>query len=156
DAWHNRRSQVDEQAASLTGHLQHAAGGQQEAVELRAELLEQAARSIAQSFDPTHGGFGAAPKFPHPMDLRLLLHVWHRRRNDNLLHIVTLTLDKMASGGMYDQLGGGFHRYSVDERWLVPHFEKMLYDNALLVPCYVDAYRVTGNADYARIARETC
>ncbi len=90
------------------------------------------------------------------MDLRLLLNAWRRSPGQNVLHLVTHTLDKMAAGGMYDQLGGGFHRYSVDERWLVPHFEKMLYDNALLAPCYVDAYRVTGNQEYARIARETC
>ncbi len=90
------------------------------------------------------------------MDLRLLLNAWRRSPGENVLHLVTFTLDKMAAGGMYDQLGGGFHRYSVDERWLVPHFEKMLYDNALLAPCYVDAYRVTGNVEYARIARETC
>jgi uncharacterized protein YyaL (SSP411 family) len=90
------------------------------------------------------------------MDLRLLARVWRRTRSDSLLGVITLTLDKMAAGGMYDQLGGGFHRYSVDECWLVPHFEKMLYDNALLVPCYLDAFLITANPDYARVARETC
>ena len=109
------------------------------------------------------------------MDLRLLLRVWRGRSNDEvrrtktktpgggrtkirtatLLHMVTHTLDKMAAGGIYDQLGGGFHRYSVDERWLVPHFEKMLYDNALLIGCICRAYQVTKNDDYARVARET-
>ena len=103
-----------------------------------------------------HGGFGGAPKFPHPMDLRVLLRLWKRHRKPGLLEMVTTTLDKMAAGGIYDQLGGGFHRYSVDERWLVPHFEKMLYDNALLTTCYVEAFQATGNAEYARVARETC
>ena len=91
------------------------------------------------------------------MDLRLLLRtVAAASPATILLDMVTHTLDKMAAGGIYDQLGGGFHRYSVDERWLVPHFEKMLYDNALLAPCYVEAYLATGNSDYARVVRETC
>jgi hypothetical protein len=90
------------------------------------------------------------------MDLQVLLRLWKRHRKPGLLEMVTSTLDKMAAGGIYDQLGGGFHRYSVDERWLVPHFEKMLYDNALLTTCYVEAFQATGNAEYARIARETC
>jgi uncharacterized protein YyaL (SSP411 family) len=156
DAWQNRRGQAIEQAETLTQHLQIAATPQPGQAELGPELSEHAALALARSFDPTHGGFGGAPKFPHPMDLRLLLHAWRRRPDADRLHIVTHTLTKMAAGGMYDQLGGGFHRYSVDERWLVPHFEKMLYDNALLVPCYVDAYRVTGREDFARVARETC
>jgi uncharacterized protein len=162
DAWQNRREQVVEQGDSLTEHLHSISAPQVEPGELDVKLMDNAVAALEQSFDPTHGGFGAAPKFPHPFDLRLLMHAWHRRgggpreRRAALLHLVTLTLDKMAAGGMYDQLGGGFHRYSVDERWLVPHFEKMLYDNALLVPCYLDAYRITGDADYARVARETC
>ncbi len=90
------------------------------------------------------------------MDLRLLLRVWRRTGERGLLEMVTLTLDKMAAGGMYDQLGGGFHRYSVDERWLVPHFEKMLYDNALLTTAYAEAYLATGSERYARVVRETC
>src|SRR4029077_14439792 len=84
----------------------------------------------------------------HPMDLRLILRQWQRAPRDGLLKLVTLTLDKMAAGGMYDQLGGGFHRYSVDDHWLVPHFEKMLYDNALLTSAYVEAYQATGNPLY--------
>jgi uncharacterized protein YyaL (SSP411 family) len=89
------------------------------------------------------------------MDLRVLLRIWQRAPRDELLRLVTFTLEKMAAGGIYDQLGGGFHRYSVDERWLVPHFEKMLYDNALLAVCYVEAFQCTGRDDFARIARET-
>ena len=173
DAWKNRRPQAVEQADELTKHLQQAASpaGAGGAGELTDKLLFDAATALERSFDPRHGGFGGAPKFPHPMDLRLLLRVWNRTGRasgtraapvaasgthaDASLHMVTHTLDKMAAGGIYDQLGGGFHRYSVDERWLVPHFEKMLYDNAQLIGCYVDAYLVTKNEDYARVARET-
>jgi uncharacterized protein YyaL (SSP411 family) len=156
DAWRNRRAQAIEQAASLTDHLQQVTAIARGDGEPGLGILDRAAASLRQSFDAVHGGFGSAPKFPHPMDLRVLLRVWQRTRDAELLDMVRLTLDKMAAGGMYDQLGGGFHRYSVDERWLVPHFEKMLYDNALLVPCYVEAFLATGNTDYARVARETC
>jgi uncharacterized protein YyaL (SSP411 family) len=156
DAWQNRRQQVVEQASDLTAHLRElggAAGGQRE---LSPKLLESAAGSLGRAFDPQYGGFGRAPKFPHPMDLRMLLRAWRRSGQPRLLEMVTLTLDRMAAGGMYDQLGGGFHRYSVDERWLVPHFEKMLYDNALLTSAYADAYLATGYERYARVLRETC
>jgi uncharacterized protein YyaL (SSP411 family) len=160
DAWKNRRQQAVEQAAELTRHLQQSAApaGAGDGSTLSERLLLDAATSLERNFDHRHGGFGGAPKFPHPMDLRLLLRVWRRAEGtatDNLLHVVTHTLDKMAAGGIYDHLGGGFHRYSVDERWLVPHFEKMLYDNALLIGAYVDAYLATGNDHYARVARET-
>ena len=107
------------------------------------------------SFDPQHGGFGQCTEFPQPIDLQVLLRVWHRERNPHTLHMVRLTLDQMAAGGMYDHLGGGFARYSVDDRWLVPHFEKMLYDNALLAEAYLDGYLATGDRRYARVARET-
>jgi hypothetical protein len=156
DAWKNRREQAKAQGETLVEHMRTAAAPQVSGSELTATLIDRAVRGLERAFDPVHGGFGPAPKFPHPMDLRLLLNAWRRSPGENVLHLVAFTLDKMAAGGMYDQLGGGFHRYSVDERWLVPHFEKMLYDNALLAPCYVDAYRVTGHEDYARIARETC
>ena len=156
DAWQNRRAHAIGQADSLTEHLKSAAQPPAESGPLSALVVEQAIASLTRSFDSTNGGFGGAPKFPHPMDLRLLARAWHRDRGEPLLHVMTFTLDKMAAGGIYDQLGGGFHRYSVDERWLVPHFEKMLYDNALLIPCYLDAFLITGNADYARVARETC
>jgi uncharacterized protein YyaL (SSP411 family) len=110
---------------------------------------------MTRSFDATHGGFGGAPKFPHPMDLRLLLRIAKRDPKSKAVAMATLTLDKMAGGGMYDQLGGGFHRYSVDAKWLVPHFEKMLYDNALLTAAYTEAWQATGNPEYARVVRET-
>ena len=94
-----------------------------------------------------HGGFGRAPKFPHPMDIRMLLRHHARTGDDHALHAVRHTLDKMARGGIYDHLGGGFARYSTDDRWLVPHFEKMLYDNALLTSAYLEAYQATRDAD---------
>jgi uncharacterized protein YyaL (SSP411 family) len=118
-------------------------------------LLDDAARALLRSFDPRHGGFGGAPKFPHPMDLKVLLREHARTGDAGALHAARLTLDKMARGGIYDHLGGGFARYSTDERWLVPHFEKMLYDNALLASAYLEAYQLTGDDDFARVARET-
>src|SRR5262249_59747881 len=110
---------------------------------LDASLLDNAFRKLSRAFDPTHGGFGDAPKFPHPMDLRLLLRHHARTVDPTALDMVRKTLDKMARGGIYDQLGGGFARYSTDDRWLVPHFEKMLYDNALLTSTYLEAYQAT-------------
>jgi uncharacterized protein len=122
---------------------------------LSSELLHIAAVQLERAFDFTHGGFGRAPKFPHSMDLQLLLRVWQRESRQGALDMVRLTLDKMACGGIYDHLGGGFARYSVDERWLVPHFEKMLYDNALLTLAYLEGYQATRDEKYARVARET-
>jgi uncharacterized protein YyaL (SSP411 family) len=155
DAWTNRRAEAVEQASRLAEHLRSMnelpGGGSG----IDQDLLRSAAASLERTFDFRHGGFSGAPKFPHPMDLRVLLRVWQRERRDGILEMVTLTLDKMAAGGIYDQLGGGFHRYSVDERWLVPHFEKMLYDNALLAVAYTEAYQATGRDEYARIVRET-
>jgi uncharacterized protein YyaL (SSP411 family) len=156
EAWQRRRERAIAQADSLTEHLAAVAVPPVAASALDVSLVERAAAVLVRSFDATHGGFGEAPKFPHPMDLRLLAHSWHRNCDAAVLQAMTHTLDKMAAGGIYDHLGGGFHRYSVDERWLVPHFEKMLYDNALLVPAYLDALAITGKGDYARIARETC
>ncbi len=117
--------------------------------------LDQAAGQFADDFDPHYGGFGQAPKFPPATGLSFLLRRHHRTGDAKILMMVTKTLDAMAAGGMYDHIGGGFARYSTDERWLVPHFEKMLYDNALLARTYVDACQVTGNADYRRVAVET-
>jgi uncharacterized protein len=106
-------------------------------------------------FDATHGGLRRAPKFPSNIPARLLLRVHRRTGDDEALLLVTRTLEKMAGGGLYDQVGGGFHRYSTDERWLVPHFEKMLYDNALLAVAYAEAWQVTRRPDFARVLRET-
>jgi uncharacterized protein YyaL (SSP411 family) len=124
-------------------------------VELSPLITDQAVRKLSKQFDATHGGFGGAPKFPQAMALEFLLREHHRSGNTLALRIVERSLEKMARGGIYDQLGGGFHRYSVDDRWLVPHFEKMLYDNALLSRLYVHAFHATGKPLYRRIAEET-
>ena len=120
-----------------------------------AVALDAAADRLAKEFDWAHGGFGGAPKFPQPMTLDFLLRQHARTGSAQALDFAERTLQKMAGGGIYDQLGGGFHRYSVDARWLVPHFEKMLYDNALLVPVYLHAYLLTRNPLYRRIVTET-
>ncbi len=122
---------------------------------LSPTLIQNAVRSYLADFDPQNGGFGRAPKFPPAMPLMLMLDEQRRHPDPKLLHAVTLTLDHMARGGMYDQVGGGFHRYSTDERWLVPHFEKMLYDNALLATVYLEAYETTHDPYYRRIGTET-
>ncbi|NOY90706.1 MAG: thioredoxin domain-containing protein [Deltaproteobacteria bacterium] len=120
-----------------------------------AEALENMARSLARGFDPVFGGIGGAPKFPQPARLMFLLRYYRRTSDAGALRVVRETLMKMADGGIYDQVGGGFHRYATDARWLVPHFEKMLYDNAQLVVVYLEAYQVTGEPRFAEIVRET-
>ncbi|MEM8866124.1 MAG: thioredoxin domain-containing protein, partial [Planctomycetota bacterium] len=155
DAWLNRRDKVAETAAALTAKLGEVSEPQGDSVPLAVGLLEAAGKELERSFDATNGGFGGAPKFPHTMDVGVLLRLYSRNEQQRHLDMVRLTLDKMAAGGMYDHLGGGFHRYSVDERWLVPHFEKMLYDNALLAGVYLDGFLVTGDASYERVVRET-
>ena len=122
---------------------------------LGPDLLHNAGVTLSRAFDAQHGGFGSAPKFPHPMDLRLLLRLARRFGDDHALAMVRRTCDDMAQGGIYDHLGGGFHRYSTDAHWLVPHFEKMLYDNALLASAYLEAYQVTGDPAYRQVVDET-
>ncbi|MCZ6727142.1 MAG: thioredoxin domain-containing protein, partial [Acidobacteria bacterium] len=117
------------------------------------DIIDQTARLFHQRFDATHGGTAGAPKFPSNMPLRLLMRHYHRTGDSTSLTVVERTLEKMAAGGIYDQVGGGFHRYSTDVRWLVPHFEKMLYDNALLALAYVEAFQITGRADFASTLR---
>jgi uncharacterized protein YyaL (SSP411 family) len=156
EAWKTRRAELESSAGQLLAHLSssaQAAGGGGEPV--GAEPLEAGARALAGEFDRVHGGFGAAPKFPPAMRLEFLIRYWLRTREPLAREMVTATLTRMAAGGMYDQIGGGFHRYSVDARWLVPHFEKMLYDNAMLARVYGIAFRVFGDPEHARIARET-
>ena len=154
DAWKNRRDELVESAGQITAHLRVDIPQTRER-DLTPALLSNAVAMLRRAFDPTYGGFGSAPKFPHAMDLRLLLRAWKRFGDDHALEMARLTLDRMAMGGMYDQLGGGFHRYSTDERWLVPHFEKMLYDNALLSVAYLEAYQATSEPFYRRIVEET-
>ena len=121
--------------------------------ELPADAPRLALAALAREFDSVHGGFGAAPKFPHATDLELCLRRHATRADEGALRIVTVTLSRMAEGGICDQLGGGFCRYSVDAEWSIPHFEKMLYDNAALLALYADAWRATGESAYARAAR---
>jgi len=158
DAWTTRRDEIEVSASEITSRLTAATaappvpagdepvGGKQTA---------RAAADLTLRFDAAWGGFGPAPKFPPHAGLALLLREHARTGDAKTLAMVTTTLDRMAEGGMYDQIGGGFSRYSTDERWLVPHFEKMLYDQALLVPVYVDAWRVTGKPLYRRVVLET-
>jgi uncharacterized protein YyaL (SSP411 family) len=155
DAYRTRRTEIEEQARALADHLAaqlSVTAGNQDPV---AAQLEAAATRLAGSFDSVHGGFGGAPKFPAPMTLEFLLRAWLRSGERHILEMVTRTLDAMAAGGIHDQLAGGFARYSTDAHWLVPHFEKMLYDNALLAHAYTEAFRATGNEAYARVARTT-
>ncbi len=155
EAWKTRRDTVVKQAGRLTEQIsregRHDTGGA-----IPPDVLDRSLSALESSYDPLWGGFGSAPKFPHPTDLRLMLRHAARTGRDDAWTIVTNTLDRMAHGGIYDQLGGGFHRYSTDEEWLVPHFEKMLYDNALLVPVYVEAFLATGDPLYERVARGCC
>jgi uncharacterized protein len=118
------------------------------------QVLHGAMRYYAEVFDPREGGVRRAPKFPSSLNVRFLLRYAHRTGDEQALHMATLTLTRMALGGIYDQVGGGFHRYSTDARWLVPHFEKMLYDNALLVPAYVEAWQMTGDTFFRDIAAD--
>ncbi|MHB1422162.1 MAG: thioredoxin domain-containing protein [Gemmataceae bacterium] len=155
EVWRTRRAEVEEAAAQITGHLRDFGRLETEEGALDASLLRQALDGLTRAFDSRHGGFGQAPKFPHPMDLRLLLRCWKRFDDPQALQMVRVTLDHMARGGIYDHLGGGFARYSTDERWLVPHFEKMLYDNALLVPCYLETFQAVGEPFYREIVEET-
>jgi uncharacterized protein YyaL (SSP411 family) len=155
EAYRNRRAEIVENAKGFREHLSRQTFQTKEGERIDASLLDIAYRAMASRFDPREGGFGGAPKFPPSMSIDFLLRYHHRTGDEHALHMATLTLDKMAYGGMYDQVGGGFHRYSTDDHWLVPHFEKMLYDNALLARLYVDAYRSTGDQLYKRIAEET-
>jgi len=155
DAYRNRRAQIDESAGRMRTALQRSSLIGPSEGSLDAIISDQAVQGLARNYDTINGGFGDAPKFPQPMNLSFLLRYHWRTGNAQALEMVTFTLRMMARGGMYDQLGGGFHRYSVDDHWLVPHFEKMQYDNAQLARLYVEAWQVTGNAEFRRVAEET-
>jgi uncharacterized protein len=152
DAYRERREDVSQQAGALVDALRESAEISPSADPLTESLLAEAERGLARQFDPEWGGFGGAPKFPPASVLEFLLRRHQHTGDEETLAMVTSTLDGMAAGGMYDLLGGGFHRYSVDERWLVPHFEKMLYDNALLAPVYLHTWLVTGEARYRAVS----
>jgi uncharacterized protein len=155
EAWQNRRQELLSAGERLADALNRTAMLQASDAPLDEALLERATDKMYRSFDKVEGGFGGAPKFPQPMNLDFLLQRYLQRDDALLLQAVTVTLTKMACGGMYDQLGGGFHRYSTDDEWLVPHFEKMLYDNAQLARTYLHAWQVTGDTFYRRITEET-
>ncbi len=154
DAWRERREDVERQGGRVVDAISRAASQTASPEPLTEEITTQALAELRRAFDETWGGFGSAPKFPQPMTLEFLLRMALRGAPDALT-MLTTTLDRMAAGGMYDQLGGGFARYSTDATWLVPHFEKMLYDNAQLAQLYARAWLVTREDRYRRIATET-
>jgi uncharacterized protein len=154
-AYHQRGDDVRQVAANIRAALQSRIEARHDGEAVTAEGLLKVARSVLGGFDREEGGFGGAPKFPPSMTLEFLAQTARAHDDAALREAVELTLKKMARGGMYDQIGGGFHRYSVDSRWLVPHFEKMLYDNALLARMYVRAWQWTKDPFYERIAKET-
>ncbi len=175
EAFDGRRAEVDESAASVMNAIEHneSFSGSGSLQAMGQELLEKMALSALKSADMRHGGFGGQPKFPHSSALDLMIDIASRKgleastatvklsgvgtlaMAEAALRVAVLTLQKMAKGGVHDHLAGGFHRYSVDEHWIVPHFEKMAYDNSELLKNYVHAYRTSGEAEFARVARET-
>ncbi len=155
DAWRHQKDQVDAAGREIRAALARSVLPPSDGQPLSREELDRMSLAIASGYDAAHGGFGGAPKFPPSMMLEFLLEVVSRGGPEQLAPMIEETLRKMARGGIYDQIGGGFHRYSVDERWLVPHFEKMLYDNALLARIYLHAWQWSGDDLFRRIARET-
>ena len=154
EAYRQRPDDVRETAAKLISGLRSLDRARPSDKALDAALVERAADSLSAAYDSRFGGLGRAPKFPNTMVFSLFLRAFHRSRRQTFLDMTTQTLRRMAQGGIYDHLGGGFHRYSVDERWLVPHFEKMLYDNAQLVRLYLDTYRVSGESFFLGVAED--
>ncbi|MFC4767617.1 thioredoxin domain-containing protein [Effusibacillus consociatus] len=153
EKWHTQRDRIERTGNQITEALQprfEGAGGD----ELTDEVLEGAFKRFANTYDSTYGGFGSAPKFPSPHNLGFLLRYWQKTGQDQALSMVENTLESMYLGGLYDHLGFGFARYSVDEMWLIPHFEKMLYDNALLAIAYLETYQATGNPFFGMVARD--
>jgi uncharacterized protein YyaL (SSP411 family) len=154
DAYRNKRGEIEESAAELTRVIGEVTAGTRGEGDVPEDLLQKATHALSARIDETHGGFGTRPKFPNSLCLDVLLRAYHARGDEVALGWATGALDAMRAGGVYDQIGWGFHRYSTDERWLVPHFEKMLYDNALLASTYLDAFVATGEARYADTVRE--
>jgi uncharacterized protein YyaL (SSP411 family) len=157
DAWETKRDEV-ERSAKAVREMYEAGSRKTEAgngAVLPPSTLDRATKDLYARFEPMMGGFGGAPKFPHTMALDFLLRRWARTNDEHALHVVTHSFLQMARGGIYDQVGGGFHRYAVDAQWLVPHFEKMLYDNALLARLGAHLFQVTGNDEVRRVTAET-
>ncbi len=154
EAFRGRRHDVEEEAGKLMHALSHAEGLLGRSATFSPRIVEQMVQSGLGIFDRQNGGFGDAPKFPHPSALDLLIDWYARTGEEQVGAVVETTLEKMARGGVYDQLAGGFHRYSVNERWCVPHFEKMAYDNSELLKNYVHGYQAMGNPFFAQVARD--
>src|ERR1019366_3638508 len=154
NVWRERRDEALESAASVMAAIEHNESFSGRGGELSLALVDKIAGSVLSQFDARHGGFGSQPKFPHPAALDLLLELAMNRDNEQAGNAFCTTLEKMARGGVYDQLAGGFHRYSVDERWAVPHFEKMLYDNTELLRNYVHGFQSFVREDFLATARE--
>jgi uncharacterized protein YyaL (SSP411 family) len=154
DVWKNRRQEALESASSVLDAIEHGETFAGRTGSLSLGIVDKLVESAVKQFDPRYGGFGTQPKFPHPAAIDLLIDVAGRTGNEAAHQAAVVTLEQMARGGVYDQLAGGFHRYSVDERWVVPHFEKMLYDNAGLLGNYVHAFQTFVDADAARVARD--
>ncbi len=152
EAYRSRRGEILDSSSKIVARLVANNQAQSSETPLDRGLVERDMSDVPGRFDYENGGFGGAPKFPQPMVYEYLLRVWAATGDDAILDMVSTTLTRMAKGGMYDQIGGGFHRYSVDPIWLVPHFEKMLYDNALLVPLYLHAYQATGDEFFKNVA----
>ena len=156
EAWRTQRDQVSAQADQLAEAVRSRTTVERSGTgDVAPALLEAGYAALRANHDPEWGGFGRAPKFPMPSNIELLLRAWHHNRSDETRQMVTTTLDAMASGGIYDHLGGGFARYSVDAFWMVPHFEKMLYDNAQLVGVYLRAWQAFSEARYRQVVEET-
>src|SRR6202050_3817712 len=154
NAYREKHGDVVEQAKMVESAIAQAESFAGRGGRVSAGIIAAIEKSAFSMFDPEHGGFGQAPKFPHPSALDLLIERYSRTGDGTLRNVIVTTLEHMANGGVYDRLAGGFHRYSVDERWVVPHFEKMCYDNSELLKNYVHAYQATGSKFFADVARD--
>jgi uncharacterized protein YyaL (SSP411 family) len=154
NAYHEKNGDVIEQAKLVEGAISHTETFAGKSANFSPTVIDAIVQSALKMYDPQNGGFGSAPKFPHPAALDLLIDQYARSADENLRNVFVTSLEKMARGGVCDQLAGGFHRYSVDERWIVPHFEKMCYDNSELLKNYVHAYQATGSEFFASVARD--
>ncbi|MFB6253452.1 MAG: thioredoxin domain-containing protein [Halobacteriaceae archaeon] len=155
NSWETDREQIEQRADQWSQMVSDTVESvPQTTTQLDSELIQQGAESIAERFDASNGGFGGAPKFPQSRQLRLLMQADYRTDDETYRHIITETLSAMAQGGLRDYIGGGFHRYATDEKWMIPHFEKMLYDNAELAQAYIDGYQVTNNELYRDVVQD--